>query len=220
MLTSPQHTCIHTRSHTCTHTRPQTTSCGPWGVLSEWGAGLCGSQSPGPAPSQPPNLPVTSVLEKFGGNEGEHCFCLRHPQGPPGPARPRTCTSSPRSLLFLLPRAIHAGQLPSHILHLGQEAKGTFSCPHAVQAGSLAAVPSTSCSASPRPHLWSHLEAGLSLQGPFAQLLRPPRRGHLRSKSGTMAPALTSISACPPSSWPGFGVRWTGHGTTAHQLSP
>lgn len=170
---APTHTYSHTFTHMHSHPPTDTTGCGPRGALLEWGAGLCGSQSPSPAPSQPPNLAATSVLEKFKGNEGEHCFCLRHPQGPPGHPRPSTCTSSPRSLLFLLSRAIHAGQLPSHILHLGQEAKGTFSCPHAVHAGSRAAVPSTSCSASPRPHLWSHLEAGLSLQGPFAQLLCP-----------------------------------------------
>ena len=43
-------------------------------------------------------------------------------------------------------------------------------------------------------------------------------RGNLGSESGTVAPASTSISACPPSSWQRCWVRRTGHWTAASLL--
>lgn len=79
---------------------------------------------PSPGPSQPPTRLPPLPLKSSGGTRQYHCFCLHCLQGQSGPA---SVPPLPGCLLFLLlPRAMHAGRLPSHILHLGPRCEEYF----------------------------------------------------------------------------------------------
>lgn len=132
----------------CSRSEPITTQRRPRGVP----AGRVGAR----AQAQPPHgpQPARHTLEKFGGMRGNTASAS---------AVPRVSQAQHLCLLSLDPCSsfppepcTQASHLPTSCI-LVQEVKSTFSCPHADQAGSQAAVPSTPFSSCHRPRLWSLL---------------------------------------------------------------